>query len=404
MINPNIYLFLAALFYVVVLQILSFVFIKKKISLKPRHPLLFIFLLAFLLRFLPVVFFPFGSGYDISSFRWAGEKVFNKEDIYYNLDVRHRYAFFPTFALLLSGSIRLSETSGIPFIILEKLPIIIFDSLIAVLIFKISRSFNKTIIYAVSPISIIVGAYTGQFDSIPLFFLLLALYLLSYQNYFPGYILLALGTIVKPWPIIFTPLSFLKEKSINKKLLMISGFLIPVISVLIVYQLVVDKPNIRNLFLLIPLYDSVVGWWGISLILGTILQTKALHFLANCAKIFVISTTLILAKYTKTQDLFLLSKWIILIIYNFSLGLSIHYFLWILPFALLTKDSLLKYYLLFTGAYLIFFDVFGGLNYNFKPPYTPQIFYLPASLLLWIFFIYWGVKELRLQIKSYIVG
>lgn len=411
MYTPNIYLFLLALIYAVILQILSLVLAGKKKLFSVQRPLLFIFLLALLIRFIPATFFPFGSAYDITAFRWAAERIINREDIYYSVNVRHFFAFFPTFGLLLSWFIKLSRSFGIPFLILEKLPIIIFDSLIAALILKISKSFKYALIYVFSPISIIMGAYGGQFDSLPLFFLLLALFLLSYKNYFRGYVLLGLGTIVKPWPIIFTPIFFLKEKSIVKKLLMIFGFLIPVILILFLYQSVVDKPNIRNLFLLIPMYDSGLGWWGFSIVLRkifevvnlqTVLHIKPLQILGNCAKILVIFIILVVDKYNKTEDLFLLAKWTILIIYIFALGIQAHYLTWIFPFALITKDNFLKYYLLLFGGYYLFFGVLGGLNLNFKPPYTPNFINPFYVFILWLFFVAWGLKEIRAALRNYI--
>lgn len=396
MFTPNIYLFLLALIYAVILQILSLVFAGKKKIISPRHPLLFIFLLAFLIRFIPVTFFPFGSGYDVSSLRWTAGRVYEGSDIYYSLRFRHHHPYFPAFALLLSWFLKISDQTKIPFLLLMKLPTILCDSAVAVIIYQITKKMSNAFVYSLSPISLIIGAYIGQFDSIPLFFLLFSYYLLSISKKIFSSSVLGLALISKPWALLFLPPILIRLESLRKRLVAIGIFLIPLILILSLYKIVIPQGNLLVMFAGIALYDSGVGWWGLSAILG------GTFMLSQVFKIITICLILINYFLSKKKNIFLVAKLTILIIYIFSFGLGGNYLLWILPFALITNDRFLKPYLLLVGGYLILFGILGGLDLNFRPPFTPQILNQPYMFVIWIFFLFWGLKEIKSALRNYI--
>ncbi len=401
MFKPSLFLFVLALIYVLFLHFFSFwVAARNRLFLVKRTGL-FIFFFALFLRFLPAFVFPFASGYDISYFRWAGEKIVQGEDIYYNLDVRHYFAFLPTFAFIVSFFLKLEKELNISFLFLEKLPIILADALIAFLIFKISRNFKSALLYSISPLPIIVGAYSGQFDSLTLFFVLGALFLFSQKKYFWGYFSLGLATLFKPWAVLFSPITFFKPE-VKKRILLVLAFCAPILVILFFYALKVTKPNFFNLFLLIPMYDSGLGWWGPSFILSFFLPNRWLHFLANSAKIWVVGLILLVSRFAKSKKVFLLAKWVILLIYIFALGISRHYLFWLLPFVLLTADSFLKPYLFWVGSYYILFAVLGGLDFNFVPPSSPLFLEKIFLVWLWLFFAVWGLKEIREILRRYL--
>ncbi len=405
MFSPNIYLYLLAVLYILILEIVSIRLLFKKKITSPRHISLFLFFLALLIRYLAVSFFPFGSGYDISSFCWAAGRVFEGKDIFFSKEAIYHYNYFPTLAIVWSYLIKLGSQFNMSCLPLIKLPIIFFDSFLAVLLFKISKNFRYSLIYALSNIGVIIGAYHGQFDSIPLFFSILALYLLTQKKQILSILSIGLGTITKPWVVMFAPLIWFRSK--EKKLLAVV-FIIPLLLIVIFYKLIIqERINMLIMAVAISTYSSGVGWWGPAILLEHLAKIlhhgKILTIPAQLSKLLSISLIIFLAKKFNRENVFYLGKLVILIIYIFSLGLSTHYFLWILPFALLTKDSFLKSYLLFVGAFLIFFNVFGGLSYNFLPPETPVIFYKPISFLLWLFFLSWGIKEVRLILRNYIL-
>ncbi len=226
-----------------------------------------------------------------------------------------------------------------------------------------------------------------------LFYYSLSLYLFINNKRLSSFLTLGFATIFKPWPVIFLPVLWFRSKNFLIKTI---SYILPIAFVVSFYARVVSKTNFLNLFLGIAIYDSAGGWWGLSLFFNNFI----LHQLS---KIIVITLTFLSAKLLKQLNIFNVAKITLLITYVFSFGLSIHYFLWLFPFILITKDSFIKYYLLFVGAFLILFAVFGGLNFNFNPPETPYLLYRLFSFLLWCFFLVWLVKEIRYLLKRWIV-
>lgn len=154
-------------------------------------------------------------------------------------------------------------------------------------------------------------------------------------------------------------------------------------------------------------YNSGGGWWGLSIFFRWLRLAFASELIEwiplQLSKLVVISSVILLAINLKKINIYQHAKYILLVIYIFSFGLSLHYLLWIFPFALITRDSFLKYYALLVGSYLILFGVFEGLNYYYLPPQTPQLLHPFLSFGLWIFFVLWGLKEVRKALNSYII-
>lgn len=405
MYTPNIYLFLPALLYIVTLQVLSLVFLFKRKLVNPRKKLLFIVLLAFLLRFIPAVFFPFGSRYDVSSLRWTAGRVYEGSDIYYSLRFRHHHPYLPAIAPLLALFIKISDQWGIPFLVLLKLPTILFDSLIAGLIYIISKNFRAAYVYSFSAVGIIIGAYIGQFDSIPLFFLLLALFLLNKNKNLLSSFVLGIATAVKPWPMLFLPFFIFRQTNFSKKILLPAVFILPIICFISFYKFLIPQARLLTMLLGIAIYDSGVGWWGFSIFLFkffSFLGKEIFIVILQLWKILLVIFILLFFKFIKKENVFKVTKWVILLIYVFSVSIGGNYFLWILPFAFITRDTFTKYYLLLVGGYFLLFGVLGGMDLNYSPPFTPQIFVRPYAFLIWLFFLLWAIKEVRSYFRDYI--
>jgi Gpi18-like mannosyltransferase len=398
--SPNNLLFILSVIYLSINYLLSLLFIsegKQGRITKNLRSVSLIFLLALGIRIIPVLFFPFGSGYDLSSFLWAGQRILNGEDIYWNLAIREHFAFLPTYGIISALFIQTGTYTHIPVVILMKLLIIFFDSLIAPLIFIACGNIRKAVIYCLSPIGIMIGAYFGQFDSIPLFFSLLGIIFYSQNMYFISMFILGIAFIFKPWPIIFILLIIAKNTKRKTIFPLIMASLIPVIISLFLYRLIIPAANFITMLGIITLYESSLGWWGLSIFF----HWMAFHF--HHIKILLIPAffskmvTIIVIVYQcfscKKKSVFTTAKYIILSVYILSFGLGIQYLMWILPFALITKDNYLKKYLTFTGGYFILFGALRLLNYNFTPPGISDKLYISASFLLWVFFTSWGFHE-----------
>lgn len=400
MLAPSYLLFCLAIIYLLILQIISFfIYFRHKIAIN-QHQILTIFFLALFIRLIPTIFFPFGSEYDLTSFRWAGEQILEGIDIYWGLGVRHHFAFLPAYGILTAVILQISQATSIPFLILTKIPIIFFDSLIAVMVYLVRKNFRLSLLYALSPIPILLSAYFGQFDAIVLFFSLLGLYLVSQKRPLISGLALGLGTAFKPWALLFAPLIFFQQKSYIDRLYVAIGLIGPIGLITGIYKHLIPQANLKIMFGEIAVYESLVGWWGPSILVPSLSKLLALPklsiLLAQVFKFIAIILIFLLAtpqnKLKKQPGIFHTGLLSILTIYIFSLGFGIQYMLWIFPFALICKDSFLKNYLLFTGSYYILFGALQILDYNFHSLKLPYTAYLFSSFLLWCFFARWGYR------------
>jgi Gpi18-like mannosyltransferase len=312
-----------------------------------------------------------------------------------------------------------------------KLFIIVFDSLIAVLIYKsgscrsrvpsfASKSLHfvglkaseatlgspslaspaiSTLIYALSPIPVLLGSFFGQFDAIPLFFLLLGIFLASKKRFSWGLFSLGLGTCFKPWVFLFVPMVLWREKNWADRGKLLTFYFLPLFIITLLYILLIPSGDIINMLKGIGLYISVAGWWGPSVFFGKLAELFAIPRLltipSQISKVVTVGLIFYLAIKLKNKNIYQAAKLTILAIYIFSFGFAIQYLVWILPFLLITRDKRLKYYLIFVGLYYLIFGTTRILNYNFQPPQIPEIFYYSASFFLWLFFVKWGIKEKR---------
>ncbi len=92
--------------------------------------------------------------------------------------------------------------------LLVRLPIVLADLLIVALLAawqarkRNTRWLSAAFVYAINPVALIVTCFHGQFDAIPIAFLLMALYLLAF-NYRTSYsgLSLAFAIAVKSFPV-----------------------------------------------------------------------------------------------------------------------------------------------------------------------------------------------------------
>ena len=385
------------IFTSVILLFINFLSFRYLAKIKPaKNNLLILIAIAYLVRLIFIFTFPFASGYDIKAFIWAGQEVLAGRDIYWGLKVREVFAFLPAFGLLTAFFLKFKILSTV---LIIKLLSSFFDSLIPLFIVKLTRNLKHGLLYALSPISVIC-AISGQFDAIPLFFTVSSLYLAN-QNSLPfSALLLGIGVAFKPWPLIFTPLILFKapDRREGAKLLVLA-LTVP-LAVSLFYKLLIPAANLTTMVLAIILYESSIGWWGPSVIFFHLAQItyhrKILTVPAFFSKIFTLGILFFIFSRFKNKNIFLTAQWLILALYLFSFGLSIHYFVWILPFILINKTVLQKEFFLLVGLFTILNSAYI-FNFHYQPPALPLWLKDTSSVVLWIFMVYWAIRNFRFQ-------
>lgn len=206
----------AAVFFALLLS-------DRRLSL--QRPLLVIVAVAVVARLVPLLVFrePTGLwGTDINNYRTVAELVLAHSDVY---PVAGKYVFLhpylPFFMYILAASEWASRLPGLSFFTIIRLPLVLADVGIAVLVFYAVKELRKDVgaaanvgmAYAVCPLPIFVTVYHGQFDALPIFFAFLAWYLVYFSK--PGLswvagagAALGLGILMKSWPLLLFPALF----------------------------------------------------------------------------------------------------------------------------------------------------------------------------------------------------
>lgn len=325
--------------------------------------------------------------YDLQSYLLIGEKTLKNINIYPNLAIKH-YPYFPLFLYLQSLAFLLGIYLN-PLIFL-KIIINLFDLGNGYFVYLITRkNLKKTFFYLINPVSILIFSFHGQFDAIPIFFLLLTIYFLKQKKIIFSSLNYSLAVAFKTWPIFFIFVIFPK---IKKYLFIIPLFSIPIILSCIYSYFF--KTNILNIFYTIIGYRSLFSEWGLGKIIKISfyphLSQPPIYIQKFLLIIFIFSLfsySLIIKKFFKTniiEKIYLL----LLFFYVFTFGFSIQYLSWIVPFLIILKTKKILTIMLITFYLLINYLIW--INHSLIPPIFNDYF----GLILWIyFFILWLSKN-----------
>lgn len=373
-----------------------------------KQHLIFIFLLAILIR-LPIAYVTTGASFDIESYNLVGRNILQGNlNPYYS----GRYPYPPFWMFFEALAVWTSDITGIPLYFVAKLIPVIFDAGIAVVIFKILNQQNNsekhtniylTLIYIFNPISLLIIAGHGQFDSIPLFFLLLAIYYFTSHRLTCSSLSLGMGIFAKIYPILALPFFISKIENTRKKIkYFIFSLIICTIS-LLPYIISTPQLLIKEVFL----YSSTSDFGYSSIVRNIIWFTTGSfdlsYLISQLGKILILTGVGGLWYYYRHRlPIEKLIVAIFLAFYVLSAGIGAQYLLWVVPFAVISREKLLKYYfLLGTGAligfYLLLFPGAIGLPNHFIQTYYSASIYSLFNIFWWLFCVYWLLK---MTIKS----
>ena len=135
---------------------------------------------------------------------------------------------------------------GIVFNIVSKIPILLSDVFVALLLFKIIKNYKKdnllaetaAALWLLNPYVIWISSGWGMWDSIPALFSLVSFYFLMEKKYFTSSMFLIIGIASKLYPALFIlPMVFfiLKENQTGKKLANLARFCIPVLTAFLIF-------------------------------------------------------------------------------------------------------------------------------------------------------------------------
>ncbi len=331
-------------------------FMLRKISgLQPMVILVGFAIMAFLLR--AIIAFSFYGTYDVNSYQLVAHLLSAGKNVYIETT---RYNYTPLWMFIIYLINHVSEFLGIPFSSLIKLPIIICDVGIGLILFKLAgganleKRFAVVFLYWFSPIAILISSYHGQFDSIWILFALLSLYAWDTKRGLSN-TFLSIGIAIKFVPVIFLPAYLVRLKSFQTKLKFALIALVPSVIITLPFFLATPSAVIRNVIN----YRSEYGIYGMSLILDTLSKVNDLlhkinyyYKVSNGVILFIaiLLTALITSKKGISHALTL----IVLTFFVISSGFAIQYLLWLLPFGLLIDLKKVTRYSILASGFLLY--------------------------------------------------
>ncbi|MBI3620119.1 hypothetical protein HY214_03190 [Candidatus Roizmanbacteria bacterium] len=338
------------------------------------RPITKIVLLGLALRILFILISLPVNNYDLLAYENVGRAVINHLNIYpFPAILYHPY--LPVMLYIEA----LTKLFGVWQPILLKLVFSLFDAGNIYLVYKLTRrpaklrpgktgingkndqSIVNAFLYAVNPISILITAYHGQFDSLPLFLLLATIF---WKNPW----LLSLAVAVKTWPVFFL-LPLIRRWHDKKNVLLLAFF--PALS-LILYALFF---HIAPLIILrtIAGYRAVFGAFGISR-LYLLFGSSPPPIQIRAAIIVFLSLFFTYSAHQKKSRLLITEIFqLMLVFFILTPVFGIQWFIWLIPFLLLCKPRgaiffyavttllLITSYLQWSGVSVPFFIFFFGL-------------------------------------------
>ncbi len=381
------------------------------------HSLRSVLVIAAAIRFVPMLLLPFGAEYDIESFRRVGQTLLEGGEVYTSPLVAGRHPYLPLQLYLVGGAMQLSQLTGLPFVILLKLPSVLADTAIVGLIYRAlrrtgrseSQAFATATLYALNPVPVLISAYHGQFDTLTLLLTLLAWYVWQFEPRRPmqSAFWLGLAVLHKTWPLLFLPIMVLRLTNWRSRITFSAVTLaVPVVGILVYMLLWQVDLSILNR----PLsHFGVPGWWGLGAGLA-LLQTftgfggDVLASIVPYSRYAVLIAAGGVAWLTRRQPALKSFVTCLLTVYVVTLGFGLQYLVWVVPFAAYLDDRRgLNWFTLGALVYLVV--NYYGLHMDplitrvLEPP-VAEIVLRAASIPAWLAAVGWLLARLQRRMTA----
>lgn len=380
----------------------------------PKNAIWFLFGIALLARLTPSFFLADTSNYDIQSFQLTGEVLSRGQDVYSHETTQNRHPYLPLQVYVLQGSFQVSEWLGLPFpFIVRLVPLTVDAALAALLFFSLLRCISKEdafrwgLVYALNPITIMVSAYQGQFDTIPTTLTLLALLWVPRSAWGTG-LFLGLGVLNKSWPVLAWPQIMANLQTWKQRVIvsLLMG-VIPLVGVGL-YAWFFDTNPLEGLRKAIS-YNWGAGIWGYTYFLRMFLMRfpgwpQIWNWFLNISRYLTLGVLAGIWFFrtrfqTPTRGLLGLLLGFLACGHAFS----IQYLLWPVAFAVYVRDRIwLARFIIGASAYMIlayYTLIFQNVITKLLPwPQADWYIIIPAGIPVWLVIVFWlraSVKKLE---------
>jgi hypothetical protein len=373
---------------------------------------------AFLVRLVPALILPNGAGYEMQVFREAADIFWRGESIYL-VRVAHPYLPFIIYWHVLADW--LAENVGLYFVFWVKSLNLIVDSLIALIIFVgLSRYRAREIarktawLYVFNPITILVAVYQGQFDALPLFFVVLAWFFYEHsrvtdQSFVRAGWFTGMAILSKTWPFILAPILFLRLTNWRQRIRVTVLVALPVLLGILLFELLFPG-SWQAMLRRAMRAGAISGWWGYSAVLNVwLLVTDSGQALFNWVSQYgkyvgygAGFVTIWLTRKRPLVDSLLIT---ILVMHTAVPNLGLQSLCWIIPVGLLAgRFNSLGWFVV--GALIHMLISYWGIHlaswmHRLFVPTTANAIIQLSSLSVWSVMVWWWVQEIFVNTKPF---
>jgi len=299
------------------------------------------------------------------------------------------------------------ENAGVTFAFLLRLPGILADFGVIVVLLDLERRAPRfhlpawaLVLFALSPVSLMVSGYHGNTDPVMVWFIVLATYFCARENALLSGICFALSVQVKIIPLLLLPFFFFFWT--NRRSLVRFSLPALIVSIVLWAQPLFQFPGlfIKNVLS----YSSFWGIWGISYLIrltgwkqfaevSFFDLSPAQNLVINLCKGLIIVIVLFLAwrrRWDDSRNLWDTIALAWLVFFVFAPGICTQYLIWLAPFVLLLSPRL--YGALTAGSAIFAFVFYDTISHGlpwFRGISTNAInkHWVSWSLLPWIVLI-----------------
>jgi hypothetical protein len=355
--------------------------------------------IALIARLVPNFILPEGAAYDVESYRIVADLLLHGQEVYGNTAGLNRHPYLPFQMYWLALARWGAAAMHLPFVQVVRLAPIGADVVISLLLYlSLRRSHPATafyggLSYALNPISVFVSAYHGQFDAIPMLFTLLSLYWLDRSPLSAGS-WLGLGILNKSWPVLALPSLVAATRGWRRKLIFLgASIFIPLLGVGV--YAAVSGVNVSTVLKPALGYNWGIGIWGYTYLvrLFTIFRPDAAPLLNWFVKygrhltLAALGLVWLLRARKEPPAASILT--VLVTFFALTHAFSIQYLVWLVPFAILDRDSrwLTRYTL---AAFSYMFLVYTTLIFTttitrlLPMPQADWFVIMPAGLPVWL--------------------
>jgi hypothetical protein len=320
---------------------------------------------AFVIRLAAILAYDRGVA-DVLRYRRVAAHVL---DVSWNpYQAPHLYPYPPVWVWMEVAAEWIARHSGLSFAVLVKLPVLAAElALVAVLArWGAERSGLArwaAWIYALHPVAVLISGFHGQFDSIALLMVVLALRGFEQGRHGRAALALAAGIGLKSFPVVLVPVLVLRLSRTAARARFLALALGPV-ALILVPDLLHDPGAVaRELFGYGGVADFgwIGAWRGLRWVAGETLARGEARFhgwLIPAAKVLFAAAYALVAVRMSRRDRVAAALAVLVAFETFYGALSAQYLLWVIPLAVLRPDRWLAIYSVFATLGLVGFYLF----------------------------------------------